>query len=190
MCYPATMVKAAAHKQSADIYVTHEKALEDYLAMGCKRSLTKLAKHYEAQGIKSPALSTLKYWSGQYNWQVSVRAYDRLALAQETGGDALEEITRDDTFDAQSTLTDIIKTGLAKSLMAAQASPVHTLADAERMMKLVKEAMDLKDFLRNSAISHELSPPEELGMKYARQVTDSLKEEFLEKDRWATQKEQ
>lgn len=53
-------------------------ALADYLELGSRRSLVRLAEHY---GHDGPSIATLKRWSPRYCWREHAEAHDRAFVA-------------------------------------------------------------------------------------------------------------
>lgn len=71
------------------------RAFCDYVAMGSKRSLPKLAARYQADAEASPTrrLATLKEWSSKYEWQRRINEYQReiTLQAQQTRHEVYQE---------------------------------------------------------------------------------------------------
>ena len=62
--------------------ITRDQAMADYLAMGPKRSLAKLARRYSEARAENGTLGNLSYWSRQHGWVERAREHDAQVRAE------------------------------------------------------------------------------------------------------------
>ncbi len=140
------MAQAVQVQAQAEILVSHDKALADYLGMGTSRSLNKLIQLYTTSGLKPPAISTMKAWSTKYGWQDKASAYD--LTVQQTTHDTLAQkqayAQAMEVFDFKEVLSQCIKLSLIKAVEAIEDVPIKTLSDVERILRIAKEAAILQ----------------------------------------------
>ena len=119
--------------------------LRDYLALGERRSLRKLARHYAStMPTGAPPLITLKGWSKRYGWVRAAAQYDREVA--ETLARRAKEAAINAEFDRVQALAKAAQQCLDAALQvrlpsAATASDVRTLVttaiDAIKMIEVL-----------------------------------------------------
>lgn len=136
----------------ADILVSREKALADYLAMGTSRSLAKLNQHYTDSGLKPPAMSTLKGWSSSQAWQAQAAEHDAITerAIQERLREKEAERQAEEAFCIREGLDRAMTLSIAKALQAIESTPATTLSDAKKALEVAKEILFLKQQLADT----------------------------------------
>lgn len=89
--------------------IDHRRALVDYLALGRKRSLSKLCRHYAAAVPNPAGLPTLKFWSKRDAWKMAAAQHDERVTAQVVN--KLERATVSMEFDQIQAFIAIIENG-------------------------------------------------------------------------------
>ena len=89
--------------------IDHRQALMDYLALGRKRSLSKLCRHYAAAVPNPTGLPTLKFWSKRDGWRTAAAEHDERVTAQVVT--KLERATVSTEFDQIQAFAYIIENG-------------------------------------------------------------------------------
>ena len=172
----------AQFRQQADIHVTREKALHDYLALGSSRSLKKLIQHYTNHGLKAPALSTLKGWSSAMAWQAQAADYDKNVenaahnlLVQKQANKLADE-----TFDVGAGINEAFRQTVFNLKEGIKTMQVNTVADLVRLTDIGKELIELDRQFRDSQLAYKCKTQQQRQ----EEVAQSSKELFakLEKE--------
>ena len=141
-------------RKSAEILVSRDKALADYLALGSSRSLTKLYQSYTDTGLKSPAISTLKGWSSAFGWQQQAAEYDRQVekATQEvlTQKQAMQQA--EEAFDVQDGIGRCVKIAMLKAQEALEKIDVKSISDVQRCVHICRELLEMESRVRDSHV--------------------------------------
>jgi hypothetical protein len=100
--------------------IDHRQALVDYLALGPKRSLSKLCQYYAGTVPNPTGLPTLKFWSKRDGWQKAAAEYDtRVAQKVEA---KLEKSDAKEVFDLVTEIDGLVEKGV-EALKALLSDP-------------------------------------------------------------------
>ena len=115
--------------------IDRERARGDYLAMGPRRSLKKLAQRYNEGDAKGGSLSSLFLWSREDGWVERAREHD----AQVAGGVSRRaiETQAEETWDAVKELMECVELAMGR---LTEALPTLEVRDAAAAKALAETA--------------------------------------------------
>src|SRR6516162_9037311 len=124
-------------------------ALRDYLALGERRSLRKLARHYAStMPAGAPPLITIKSWSKRYAWVEKARQHD--CEVAETLARRAKEAAINAEFDRVQALAKVAQQCL-EDAMRVRLSGAATASDIRNLITTAIDAIKMVEVLTGGA---------------------------------------